>query len=108
MLWSRPTIQRLMKLLSLPFAVSMASVLLVACAAPSAIQTAAAPEGPASTADTGNGDDLICTREYPTGSNIPVRKCRTLAQIAADKAASTESLRRAQAGGPNAKLGGNQ
>jgi hypothetical protein len=87
---------------------TVASVLLAACGAPSSVQTAAAPEAPASTAAAGSGDDLICTREYPTGSNIPVRKCRTLAQIEADKAASTESLRRVQAGGPNAKLGGNQ
>jgi len=96
-----------MKPCSLFFAMSMASVLLVACAAAPAVQTASVPEAPASAAAAGSGDDLICTREYPTGSNIPVRKCRTLAQIEADKAASNESLRRAQAGGPNAKLGGN-
>jgi len=52
--------------------------------------------------------DLVCTREYPTGSNIPLTKCRTRSQVETEKAVATENLRRNQTGGPNAKPGSNQ
>ena len=78
--------------------------LLAACAAEPAASTnaAAASAAPA----TAGGDEMVCTREYPIGSNIPVNKCRTRAQIEADRAASQENLKRTQTGRPNAKMGG--
>ena len=94
-----------MKLRTLTFAASLATALLVACAADPALQTGAIPEPQAGATPAGDGDELICTREYPTGTNIPIKKCRTRAQIEAERAASAESLRRAQTGGPNAKMG---
>jgi hypothetical protein len=75
------------------FLSACAALSLVACAAEPAAQTNSA------------ASDLVCTREYPIGSNIPVTKCRTHEQVEAEKAAATEGLRRTQAGGPNAKMG---
>ena len=87
---------------------SLATLFLVACAADPAVQsTTGAPATPAGTTAVAGGDELVCTREYPTGSNIPVNKCRTRAQVEAEKAASAEALRRTQAGGPNVKMGVN-
>lgn len=80
----------------------MTALLLVGCATEPTGQTAAAPA--AATADA--KDEMVCSREYPTGSNLPITKCRSRAQIEAEKAAATESLRRNQTGGPNAKMGG--
>jgi hypothetical protein len=60
---------------------------LLACAAEPA-QRSAAADG-----------DMVCKREYPTGSNLPVTKCRTRAQIEADQAAANEALQRSPIGG---------
>ncbi|HST46193.1 MAG TPA: hypothetical protein VLK29_13325 [Luteimonas sp.] len=38
------------------------------------------------------GDRKICTRERATGSNHPVRVCRTAEQIARERAASREGM----------------
>jgi hypothetical protein len=71
------------------------------------ILAACASERPAQigvTADAADAD-TVCTREYPTGSNIPLTKCRTRAQVETEKAAAAENLRRSQTGGTNAKIG---
>lgn len=39
---------------------------------------------------------LICTSEQVTGTRFPIRRCRTAAQIAADRVESQEMLRRQQ------------
>lgn len=83
-------------------ALSLVAMLLAACAAEPVGQPATA----AAAAAPGAQDEMVCTREYPTGSNIPLTKCRTRAQIEAEKAAATEGLRRLQTGGPNAKRDG--
>jgi len=57
-------------------------------------------------AAAGSNDDMVCTREYPTGSSIPITRCRSRQQIEAEKAAATEALRRGQTGAPNVKMGG--
>jgi hypothetical protein len=31
---------------------------------------------------------MVCTREYPTGSNLPATRCRTREQMEADQAAA--------------------
>jgi hypothetical protein len=79
-------------------AVPLTALLLISCAAEPTAQATATPAP--------NTGDMVCTREYPIGSNIPVTKCRTREQIEADKAAAQEGLRRTQTGGPNAKMGG--
>jgi hypothetical protein len=43
--------------------------------------------------------EMVCKREYPTGSNLPVTKCRTRAQIEAERAAANEALQRTTIGG---------
>jgi len=80
-------------------ALSLAALILSACATEPPVQAQAAPSQ--------NAGDLVCTREYPIGSNIPITKCRTREQVDAEKAAAVEGLRRATTGGPNAKIGGN-
>lgn len=100
-----------MKPLTATCALPLIVLLLAACAAeptaPSKNAAAAtqAVAAPAATA-SGEKDDMVCTREYPTGSNIPITKCRSRQQIEAEKAAAMESLRRNQTGGPNTKMGG--
>ena len=78
-------------------ALSLSSALLAACAAE--------PASGATTEATAAKSDLICSREYATGSNIAVTKCRTTEQAEAEKAAAAQSLGRSS-GGPNAKQGG--
>lgn len=67
----------------------------------------AGPEAPASAASdaaptaapTPTGpvrERLICTNQQVTGSRFPIRRCRTVAQIAADRVESQEMLRRQQ------------
>jgi len=63
----------------------------------------AAPEAPASgapdAAPTPTGparERLICTNQQVTGSRFPIRRCRTAAQITADRVESQEMLRRQQ------------
>jgi hypothetical protein len=88
-----------MKLLHAILAATL-PLLLAACAAE--------PAGPAATPATASSsgkDEMICSREYPTGSNIPITKCRTREQIEAEKAAAVEGMRRSQTGGPGAKRG---
>jgi curli biogenesis system outer membrane secretion channel CsgG len=87
-----------MRLRTSATAALLATVVIAGCSTEPAARTSAAPNQAAS--------DMVCAREYPIGSNIPVTKCRTREQIEADKAAATENLRRPQTGGPNAKMGG--
>jgi len=96
-----------MKLHFFTAAASLATVFLVACAADPVGQTTEASAKQANAPVAANGDELVCTREYPTGTNIPVKKCRTRAQIDEEKAAAVDTLRRAQAVGPTIKTGGN-
>jgi hypothetical protein len=77
-----------MRLIALACAVSSIAVLVLGCAAEPVADTNVAGDG-----------DMVCKREYPTGSNIPVTKCRTRAQIEAEKTAANESLRRTTIGG---------
>jgi hypothetical protein len=81
-------------------ALSLSSAFLAACAvdpatpaADGAKEAAAAPS------------DLICGREYMTGSNIAQTKCRTREQAEAERAAAERNLGRST-GGSNAKPGG--
>jgi hypothetical protein len=75
-----------MKFSFLVAASSLASVLLVGCAGDPQKQTNAA--------GADNADELVCTREYPTGSNIPIKRCRSRAQIEEERAAAVETIRR--------------
>jgi hypothetical protein len=83
----------------------LSALLLAACAADPAASTVATAT-PASGADH-TASDVICAKEYPTGSNIAVTKCRSREQVEAEKANASHGLARGQAGGPNAKMGGN-
>ena len=87
-----------------PLALLLSSLILAACAAEPPAPAKAT--GVASASSTDSQSEKFCSREYPTGSNIPITVCRTKEQIEAEKAAGTESLRRQQTGGPNAKPGG--
>ena len=78
---------------------------LVGCASEPTTPTIASSAA-ASSPSAGSASDVICAKEYPTGSNIAVTKCRTPEQMASQKAAA-QGLARGQAGGPNAKMGGN-
>ena len=80
-------------------AFSVSSALLAACAADPATPSGAATETAAAKSD------MVCSREYPTGSNIAVTKCRTTEQVDAQRAAAERRLGRST-GGPNAKQGG--
>jgi len=81
--------------------------ILAACAALWLAACAAESETPTQTgaASSAHPDETICSREYPIGSNIPMTKCRTRAEVDARRAAANEELRRAQTGGPNSKIG---
>jgi hypothetical protein len=80
-------------------ALSLSSVL-VACAA-----DPAAPVADATKEAAAAPSDLICGREYMTGSNIAQTKCRTREQAEAEKTAAERNLGRST-GGSNAKPGG--
>jgi hypothetical protein len=56
---------------------------------------------------TAKSDTAICTRETPTGSNVPVTRCRTAAQVERDRveAATVKEEIHHKAANPNA-LGG--
>lgn len=84
---------------------SLTALLLAACATEPAAPVAQSTAPAAAVAAAGQ-EESVCVREYATGSNIAVTRCRTRAQIDAEKFAATENLRRAQTGGPNAKPGG--
>lgn len=49
---------------------------------------------PTSANNSGNNSsgDVVCQREYPVGSNIPVTKCRTVAEQGEDKRAADATL----------------
>lgn len=80
-------------------ACSLSSALLAACAADPATTSGTTTEAAVAKSD------VICSREYATGSNIAVTKCRTTEQAEAERAAAERGLGRAT-GGPNAKQGG--
>jgi hypothetical protein len=67
------------------------ALVIAGCAAP--------PPGP-----TAKGDAQICVRETPTGSNVPVTRCRTAAQIERDRveAAKVKEEIHHKAANPNA------
>jgi hypothetical protein len=94
-----------MRPLSVASALSLASIL-AACAAEPVTPPSAAPSANAMPIPNASTDEMVCTREYPIGSNIPVTKCRSRAQIEADRAAAQENLHRNQSGAPNSKPGG--
>jgi hypothetical protein len=77
-----------MRRIVLVCAVPSIAVLLLACAAEPVAATNVASDG-----------EMVCKREYPTGSNLPVTKCRTRAQIEAERAAANEALQRTTIGG---------
>jgi hypothetical protein len=85
-------------------AVVLTGSLMAACASDAATVASVAPA--ASGADRA-GSDMICAKEYPTGSNIAVTKCRTREEVEAERAAGAQGVGRAQAGGPSTKMGGN-
>lgn len=91
-----------MRVLLLPASVALATVLIAACAS----DPAARPQAASSSSATGDRSQMVCTREYPIGTNIPVTKCRTREQIEADKRTATESLNKIQRGGAGATKGG--
>ncbi len=74
-------------------ALSLSSALLAACAAepapPSTVPEAAATQS-----------DVVCSREYPTGSNMAVTKCRSREQAEMEKAVAERTL-----GHPNSGTG---
>jgi hypothetical protein len=61
-------------------------------AAPTVETSTAAAPTPAAPAQ----ERLICTNQQVTGTRFPIRRCRTLAQINADRVESQEMLRRQQ------------
>ena len=76
---------------------ALATLLLAACAADPADQSAATSQ---------TASDMTCTREYPTGTNIPITKCRTREQIETERKVGQDALRQVQKGGPTTSLGG--
>jgi len=72
------------------------AVLVAACAANTA-DPASQPEQAANAS--------VCTREYPTGSNYPVTKCRARDQVEAERRAGQEALQRQQMHGPTTTMG---
>lgn len=65
-----------------------ALLVLVGCATSEQQSTPAAADN---SGNSSNGD-VVCQREYPVGSNIPVTKCRTVAQQGEDKRAADTTL----------------
>jgi hypothetical protein len=51
------------------------------------------------------GTDTVCRKEYPTGSNIPVTRCRTREQIEADRRNAADALGRISPGTARAPAG---
>jgi hypothetical protein len=71
--------------------------------APAQTPTAPAVETPAATSGAAaptpaapTQERLICTNQQVTGTRFPIRRCRTVAQINADRLESQEMLRRQQ------------
>ena len=58
---------------------------LLTLAAAVALSACAGTPDPVADASVAGGEQLICTREYPTGSHLPKRVCRTKAQIEEDE-----------------------
>ena len=73
------------------------TLLLVGCAADPAAPTNQ-PDQVAS--------DMVCTREYPTGSTIPMTKCRTPEQLERERRIGQETIRRNTTGTAATKPGG--
>jgi hypothetical protein len=76
-------------------------LVLVACASDPAVPADASSKQANTT--SGNGDELVCTREVPVGTNFSVKKCRTRAQIAAENAAGADAISHAGSIGSPAK-----
>ncbi|HTP72212.1 MAG TPA: hypothetical protein VML58_08330 [Burkholderiaceae bacterium] len=71
-------------------------LLLVGCAAE--------PTDPARPEQVAN--DMVCTREYPTGSSIPMTKCRSSEQLERERRMGQETIRRNTTGTAATKPGG--
>ena len=84
---------------------SLTTLLLAGCAAEPVAATHPSTTPTEAQKSAAAGDDTVCSREYPTGSNIPVTKCKTRAQIEKEQAAAHETMRRAQTLRPNARMG---
>jgi hypothetical protein len=82
-----------------PLAMTTAVVALVAL---SGCANSAAPANQAA----GDATNLICVREYPTGSSIPTTRCRTPEQIARERDEAQRSVD--QVGRSNARTGKNE
>lgn len=69
-----------------------------AVAAPAVAVPAGVTSGPATAPTPGapTQERLICTNQQVTGTRFPIRRCRTAAQINADRVESQEMLRRQQ------------
>jgi len=96
-----------MKLLAPVSILSLATMLVAGCAGEPVAPAVPAATEPVPQKKTAAADDTICTREYPTGSNIPVTKCRSRAQAEKEQAAAAEMMRRAHTlgGRPSAQPG---
>ena len=81
------------------FVAMLAATILMADATTAA--PANSPAAPAQTAKKSDDQKLICHTEQVLGSRLPVKKCRTAEQAAADKEAARQDLDRAQGAGAN-------
>jgi hypothetical protein len=95
-----------MRVLLLTASAALTTVLLAACATEPVPQQGQQQTASSASSPGDNANQMVCTREYPIGTNIPVTKCRTREQIEADKRTATESLNKIQRGGPGATKGG--
>lgn len=77
---------------------AFAALLVASCAAD--------PITPKDQPEQNASDDVVCTREYPTGSSIPMTKCRPSDQIARERRLGQEFLRRNTTGTAATKPGG--
>jgi hypothetical protein len=79
------------------FVALIAATLLMADATTAAAADTPAPAAAAQPAKKKSDDQqLVCRSEQVLGSRLPVKKCRTAAQAAAEKQSAREELDRAQ------------
>ena len=85
-----------------PICLLMVSVAMVGCASNPSGSDDRVAYSESSDAD---GEDLVCTREKPIGSNRIVKTCRTRAQVDADREASQDTMRDTQNRAPRTRSG---
>lgn len=69
------------------------AIVIAACSFPlAASESADAPSGAPQAAETEVEEKLICTAERKTGTRMPVRVCRTQAQINAEREQARDAL----------------